>query len=240
MALEPKHAGGMAAPPEPASDSDTAKRRKVGPSRLEASSPIATDRSLDAFIARANEALVEVDVAPFKSENREGLLRRELEVLQAQLAKAEARANKADMRAAVAEAREAENRRSPRWGLTIAAFVIGGAAMFAVSFFMPGKDPPASPAVTSPAAVMSPTVTPIATPTVTPIAPATSDVALVPVRVPDHVAPPPSPEKITKKPAGKPVAGKALAGKPVAGKPGASEVAPPAPKPPEDDLYNPF
>ena len=216
---------------EPTPDSDTARRRKIGGSGLlEISKPVSADRSLDAFIARANQELVEVDLAPFKPENREGALRREIEDLQAKLAKLEVRATQAEVHAAAIEARA----RSPRWGGVIAAFLTGGAAMFAVSFFLLGKAAPAVPAA------------PVATsPTVTPIAPAPTGITVQPLPEPEPAAPPTAvkPELVAEKVATPPVREKGTkkaVGKTGVTKPGTHEQPAPAVKPPEDDLYNPF
>lgn len=224
--------------------SDTARRRKVASSLLKAATPVST--TLDAFIARANEELQDVAAAPFKPEQREGLLLRELDELKAKLAAVELRASAAEARAvaadaragaieagaAASEARAAERRGSTRWGLTIAAFLVGGAAMFAVSFVLPGKEqtvaPAATPVVTAPSA---PTVTPTPPPppvTVEPIAepvPVAPPPAPAPAAVPEAVA---TPDKVTKKPVGKPR------------RPATREDSAATPKPPEDDLYNPF
>ncbi len=214
---------------------DTGRRRKVASSLLKAATPVSS--TLDAFIARANEELVDLAAAPFKPEHREGVLRRELDEVSVKLAAAEARATAAEARATAADARAtaadvraSESRGSTRWGLTIAAFLVGGAAMFALSFVLPGKEPPAPAA--APVAT-SPPVTPSAPPppavTVEPITePAT-------VAEPAAVAPPPAPvavpeatEKVTTKKAAKPR------------RPVAREDSAATPKPPEDDLYNPF
>lgn len=259
MTRDPKYDDGTeSAEPSALTDptSDTARRRKLAPSLLKTATPLSTDRSLDAFIARANEELVDLASAPFRPERREELLLRELDELKAKLAKVEARAAAAETRAASAEvgaaaleARAASSRGS-RLGLTIAAFLIGGAAMFAVSFVLPGKDAAvatSAPGVTSPVETSPVVTSPVVTsPTVTPIAPAPTGITVQPIpepapvpqppvpetaaKVADPTPPPPMPEKVTKKPAGKPGT-----------RPPAAQQDPAtAPKPPEDDLYNPF
>jgi len=242
--------------------SDTARRRKVASSLLRAATPVST--TLDAFIARANEELQDVAAAPFKPEHREGLLLREIDELKAKLATGESRAAAAESRAAAAESRaaaaesravaaetraaaaevgaaaseaRAASRGSARWGTTIAAFLVGGAAMFALSFVLPGK-PAVEPVATS---VAAPVVTAPTAPTVTPLTPPAPVTAVPivepgPVPVPVPVARPPAavpesvatPDKVTRKPVGKPR------------RPAAREDSAATPKPPEDDLYNPF
>ncbi len=200
---------------------------------LKAATPVST--TLDAFIARANEELQDVAAAPFKPEHREGLLRKELEALEAQLATAsaravaaEARAEAAERRVAAVEAQPVERRGSTRWGLTIAAFLIGGAAMFALRFVVPGKEDPVTPAATPvvtspPASAITPVTPPTARITFEPLAEPVPAVP-TPVAVPEHVV-----DTATKKPVAKPPR-----------RPARREDAAATPKPPEDDLYNPF
>jgi hypothetical protein len=142
------------------------------------SSPIArpktasVESSLDAFIARAKDK--PLDVTDFDTGRREKILRDELDDLKAKLAEAEARP-----------------RRS--WGLTVGAFLVGGAIMFAVSFVIPRSDKVPAPA--PPGEVVSPA------PTVTPIEPPVVEAARVQAAPPEPTAlPEPTPQPIAPAP----------------------------------------
>ncbi len=214
------------------SDPDDTGRRRKAASLLQPTTHVST--TLDAFIARANEELVEIAAAPFKPDHREGVLRRELEEISAKLSAAEARAAAAEARAteatalvAAAGARAAGSRGATRWGLTIAAFVMGGAAMLAVSLVVRTPDhevaPPAQAVTSRPPPAPAVTAEPLAAPV--PVAPAP---VAVPPQVADMAVVSAPVEKVTKKPAPKPR------------KPSAREQGTATPKPPEEDLYNPF
>lgn len=160
-----------------ASASPAPVRRKGASSLLnQVTTPVTVESSLEAFIAKAKEG-APVDVSSFDPANREESLRKQIEGLTARLAAAEADARAAEARAD--EARAA-SKRGPRWGGMIAAFVIGGATMFAVSLLMPRT----TPGETAPS-VAAPTVTPIVPPTVTP--------TVTPIETPPAPAPTPAP-----------------------------------------------
>jgi len=144
----------MAVDPKPGADESGAEQpvvpaRPKGGSRLRTppAVPISVESSLDAFISKANEG--RLDVASFDPANREAALRREIEALQTRLADAEARA-------AV--------RPSRRWGGTIAAFLIGGVTMFALSLVLPRKrlaetTPARATTTTAPPPAAAPSIT---------------------------------------------------------------------------------
>jgi hypothetical protein len=219
---------------DPASDADAdaprdeavpEQRRSPGSALLKQAGALpSVESSLDAFIAKANEKLL--DLADFDPATRERALERERDELTQQLA--EARALLADARDAATRT-EAPSRRGSRWPGLIAAFVSGGAAVFAALAWMPQDRPEAAPA-RSPAPAVEPVVRttvpePAATPAPTP--------ALEPAPAPTPTPPP------TSTPAASP--SPAAVSEPVPKKrpPPRKQSADPKPKG-DEDLYNPF
>jgi hypothetical protein len=198
---------------------------KIMPRRLKALSQDApnVESSLDNFIARANDELVDVsDFDPTKSAQRELALKQEVDDLKQRLVKVQTR-----------------RKPSAGWGKLVIGYVLGCASIFAVSALMPKDAPPkqSTTAVTAPppapTTAPAPAPAPALAPVVTPIetAPA-APVAAAPVATPPVAAPPVAetpPPKVTKK-ARRPA--------PTATSP--SQPQPPAPAGSADSLYNPF
>ena len=196
------------------------------------------ETSLDRFIEEANAQLAEpVDISGFQS--RENKLQKELDELKQQLAAAE---------------RQAEvNKRSPL-GKMLAAFVVGCASMFAVSFFMPKQAAAPQHTATQPGTTELPSRAPTLAPAPTPTPPAAAPSQVVATPIEEPAAPPPPAPPVVEQPAPTTAkADKAAKQSPpkrttrprdtAAASPSANE---PQPRPPASgsgagsDLYNPF
>jgi len=222
-----------------ASDRDPEGRRK----RLSSHAPTKTpsvERSLDAFIARANEDIANVDVSYFSPEKRDAELRRVIDELSRKLNDLETTTGDREAllrrqvddlksRLAAAEAHATPAAPHTRWGAVAIAFVVGGALVFAVSALVPAThdtsaqearvqpaEPPAKPAMT---------VTPIESPPPSPPPPVAQPVPVQPVAA---VQPAPAPPRITRRPP------------PVVAKPTPPVPTPPPAKKSDPGLTNPF
>src|SRR5579862_5364682 len=118
----------MGDPPE----GDTARRNRVSALLVHGEQP-PVERSLDQFIERANEQLL--DVTSFDADKREQSLSAELDRVKSKLAEPE-------LRAAIAG-----RSRAYSWRGLVGAFVVGLAVMFAAATLVPSQRgaPPASP-----------------------------------------------------------------------------------------------
>lgn len=228
---------------DPKDDRDDDDEESAGPTRripkhlgVRKSLP-AVESALDDFIIQAKQTTL--DTKDFTPETREQQLRDQVAALEKKLAAAEARA--VDEPAAA--------HRSRPWGAMLAAFVVGAAAMYAVTFVLaphdtPDRAPVAAPSDPAPTPVQAQAPTPPTTPT-----PA-------PTPAPAPAAPPtpvPAPEPAVAAPAPAPEPPKAAAAKPKQAKPrptqpseGDKPKPAPTPSPPPatgssgGDLYNPF
>jgi cell division protein FtsN len=159
---------------------------KIMPRKLQALGKDApsVESSLDNFIARANDDLVDVsDFDPTKAAQRELALKHEVDDLKQRLAKVQTR-----------------GKPSQGWGKLVIGYVLGCASIFAVSALIPKDSPPqpSQAAVTTPSPVQAtaPTPPPPA-PSVTPIEPAP---APAPVAAPVATPPAPAPTPIAATP----------------------------------------
>ena len=141
------------------------------------------EASLEDFVAKARGDVI--DTTSFVPETREQILAREIEALRGRLAAAEARID------ASAPVPKTESR-SRWWGIA-AAFVVGAASMFAVSFAIK-REVPERPHVetrveTSP--VVAPTPPPVVTPLPVEVAPPVEPVVVAPAPQPLTTVPHP-------------------------------------------------
>lgn len=201
-------------------------------------SPATVESALDDFIIQAKQKTL--DVKEFTPETREQQLRDQIADLEKKLAAAEARA---------VDEPTAGPPRSRPWGAMVAAFVVGAAAMFAVTFVLAPHDtteraPVAAPSDPSPTPVQAQAPTPPPTPTPAP------PPAPVPAAAP---TPTPDPEPGVEEPTPAPERPKAAASKAKQTKPRPAQPSEdakpkptPTPAPPAEtgsnggDLYNPF
>lgn len=188
--------------------------------------------SLDDFITKANEGLLDVKENP---PSRERELEAKVNELERKLASAEQRVKSAQAtRSAATEPVMPNAPQSRGWGGIVVAFVLGCAAMFAVSTFVLKKESQATASVGK-RDVETATPAPSPTPTVEPIAPA-PDPTPATAQVPAPEAAP----VVVAAPATSPV--KAAAKKqpkhasPSTDRPKATEAAHSG----SDELYNPF
>ena len=192
--------------------------------------------SLDNFISKANEGLLDVKENP---PSRERDLEAKVAELEKMVAVAEARATKAEAARARAVAADPVMPIAPQsrgWGGIAVAFALGCGAMFAVSTFVLKKEPEKTASVPAPATSPTPSPTP-APPTPAPtVAPIDEQVVAAPTP-----APAPTPEET---PA--PVVETKVAAKKTPKRVPKATPTGETPKPPEaahsgsDELYNPF
>ena len=232
-------------PDDPDAPAVLPRKPKASPLKKLAGDAPKASASLDDFITKANEGLLDVraDATPIPTSSREKDLQAKVDDLEKKLTAAEARAKRAE----TAEPAMPIAPPSRGWGGMLVAFALGCGAMFAVSTFVLKKDTEKT-AATTPAPEPTKVTTPDPTPTPTEVAQPTENPPPVqPTQVAQPTPPPtPTPAPIPDKVAAKKQPGGAHHSGGTHAASTTTNTQTPTPKPPDgaqngsSDLYNPF